>query len=276
MRIRIGHSPDPDDAFMFYPLASGKLAADGYELEHILRDIQTLNEWATEGRLEVTALSLHAYAHVADRYILLPHGASIGIGYGPILVARERFPLAELRRRTVAIPGTLTTAYLAARLLVGEFRPEVVPFDQILDVVKAGRCDAGLIIHEGQLTYRDQGLVDLADLGVRWREVTGLPLPLGANAVRRDLAPEVQRDLSRLLRESIRYALAHREEALAHALQFARGMATPLADRFVGMYVNELTLDYGERGRRAVQALLGLGAARGLLPRRVVAEFLDG
>jgi 1,4-dihydroxy-6-naphthoate synthase len=260
---------------MFYPLASGKLASDGYELEHILRDIQTLNEWATEGRLEVTALSLHAYAHVADRYILLPHGASIGIGYGPILVARERFPLTDLRRRTVAIPGTLTTAYLAARLLVGEFPHAVVPFDQILDAVKAGRCDAGLIIHEGQLTYRDQGLVDLVDLGVRWREATGLPLPLGANAVRRDLPPEVQRDLSRLLRESIRYALDHRQEALAHAMQFARGMATPLADRFVGMYVNELTLDYGERGRAGLARLFDEAYAAGLIPQPVKVEFVS-
>jgi 1,4-dihydroxy-6-naphthoate synthase len=276
MRIRLGHSPDPDDAFMFYPLASGKVAADDYELEHILSDIQTLNEWAREGRLEVTALSVHAYAHVAERYILLPHGASLGVGYGPVLVARERFPLTELRRRTVAIPGTLTTAYLAARLLVGDFPHEVVPFDRILDVVKAGGCEAGLIIHEGQLTYREHGLVDLVDLGVRWREATGLPLPLGANAVRRDLPLAVQRDLSRLLRESIRYALAHREEALAHAMQFARGLSAPLADRFVGMYVNELSLDYGDRGRRAVQALLGLGAARGLVPRRVAPDFLDG
>ncbi|HEU5393731.1 MAG TPA: MqnA/MqnD/SBP family protein [Candidatus Methylomirabilis sp.] len=273
--IRLGHSPDPDDAFMFYGLASGKVDPGVYRFEHILKDIQTLNEWALEGRLEVTALSVHAYAYVADRYALLPHGASIGDNYGPLVVTREAIRQEALRETTIAIPGRLTTAFLALRVCLGEFPFVEVPFDQILPAVAEGRVGAGLLIHEGQLTYRQHGLTAALDLGKWWHETTGLPLPLGANAVRRDLGEPAVRDLSRLLKASIRYGLEHRQEALTHALQFGRGLTVSAADRFIGMYVNDYTLDFGVSGRRAVEVLLRMGWEEGVLPRCPVVRFAE-
>jgi 5,8-dihydroxy-2-naphthoate synthase len=277
--VRIGHSPDPDDAFMFYALAEGLIPTDGFRFEHVLRDIQTLNEWASEGRLEVTALSVHAYAHLADRYLLLPHGASMGERYGPIVVAQEALDPAELPGLRVAVPGLLTSAFLELQLAVGRIpSPLVVPFDRVLDVVEAGEADAGLVIHEGQLTYARQGLVSVLDLGEWWHDLTGgLPLPLGANAVRRDLDEgDTLPRLSRLLRQSIAYALEHRGPALAHAERFGRGLDRGLADRFVGMYVNDRTLDYGEAGRAAVAELLRRGHAAGLVPGPVPVDFVAG
>jgi len=275
--MRLGHSPDPDDAFMFYALADGLIPTDGFRFEHVLRDIETLNRWAADGRLEVTAMSVHAYAHLADRYRLLPHGASMGERYGPIVVAREPMEPEELPTRRVAIPGTMTSAFLQLQLAVGRLEPMVVPFDRILDVVAAGEADAGLVIHEGQLTYGAQGLVRVLDLGEWWDDLTGgLPLPLGANAVRRDLGDEVMIRLSRLLRESIRFGLEHRPEALAHAARYGRGLDDALADRFVGMYVNDRTLDYGADGRAAVAELLRRGNEAGLVPGPVVVDFVEG
>jgi 1,4-dihydroxy-6-naphthoate synthase len=276
--IRLGHSPDPDDAFMFYALAEELIPTDGFRFEHILRDIETLNDWAREGRLEVTALSVHAYAYLSDRYRLLPHGASMGEKYGPIVVAREEIDPAELPRRRVAIPGVLTSAFLELQLAVGRIEnPVIVPFDRILDVVEAGEVDAGLVIHEGQLTYERQGLRCLLDLGEWWDELTGgLPLPLGANAVRRDLdESDTMARLSRLLRASIAFGLEHRAGALAHAEQFGRGLDRDLADRFVGMYVNDRTLDYGEDGRAAVAELLRRGHEAGLIDRSVKVDFVE-
>jgi 1,4-dihydroxy-6-naphthoate synthase len=269
--IRLGHSPDPDDAFMFWALAEKRIDARGFEFEHVLRDIQTLNEWALEGRLEVTALSLHAYPFVQDRYVLLPHGASMGSGYGPIVVAREPVSLAEVE---IAVPGTMTTAFLALRLAIGDFRYREVPFDQILDEVVEGRADAGLLIHEGQLTYATAGLQKVLDLGEWWLGETGLPLPLGVNAARRDLGPETLERLSDVLRDSIRAGLDNREEAMQYALRFGRGLDTELADRFVGMYVNELTEDYGEEGRKAVRELLRRGEEIGAFREPVRLEFV--
>jgi len=276
--MRLGHSPDPDDAFMFYALAEGLVPTGGFRFEHLLRDIETLNRWAFEGRLEITALSVHAYAHVADRYRLLPHGASMGDRYGPIVVAREAIEPGELPERRVAIPGTLTSAFLELQLAVGRIEsPLVVPFDRILDVVAAGEADAGLVIHEGQLTYARQGLVPVIDLGEWWHGLTGgLPLPLGANAVRRDLGEETMSRLSGLLRESVAYGLAHRPEALAHAARYGRGLDDALADRFVGMYVNDRTLDYGEDGRAAVAELLRRAADAGLMERAAPVDFIPG
>jgi 1,4-dihydroxy-6-naphthoate synthase len=274
VKIRLGHSPDPDDAFMFWGLASGTVDQRGFEFEHVLRDIQTLNEWAMEGRLEVTAISLHAYPHVQDRYVLLPHGASMGSGYGPIVVAREPLGRNELRAAEIAVPGRLTTAFLALRLYLGDFAYREVQFDEILDEVSSGRADAGLLIHEGQLTYAAEGLHKVVDLGAWWQAETGLPLPLGANVARRDLGAEVLRELSAVLAESIRAGLDNREQALAYALQFGRGLDDELADRFVGMYVNELTEDYGEEGRRAVRELLRRGEAIGAFDEPVRVEFV--
>jgi 1,4-dihydroxy-6-naphthoate synthase len=276
--IRLGHSPDPDDAFMFYALAEELIPTDGFRFEHVLRDIQTLNEWAREGRLEVTALSVHAYAHLSDRYRLLPHGASMGDRYGPIVVARTALDPGELPRLRVAVPGLLTSAFLQLQLAVGRIAdPVLVPFDRILDVVAGGEVDAGLVIHEGQLTYRAQGLEPVIDLGEWWHELTGgLPLPLGANAVRRDLDEgDTLPRLSRLLRASIAYGLEHRPGALAHAERFGRGLDRGLADRFVGMYVNERTLDYGEDGRAAVAELLRRGHEAGLLDRAPAVDFVE-
>ncbi len=276
--IRLGHSPDPDDAFMFYALAEELIPTDGFRFEHVLRDIETLNRWAHEGRLEVTALSVHAYAYLSDRYRLLPHGASMGEKYGPIVVAREEIDPTELPRRRIAVPGALTSAFLELQLAVGRIdEPVITPFDRILDVVEAGEVDAGLVIHEGQLTYERQGLRRLLDLGEWWDELTGgLPLPLGANAVRRDLDEgDTMARLSRLLRASIAFGLEHRAGALAHAERFGRGLDRDLADRFVGMYVNDRTLDYGEDGRAAVAELLRRGREAGLIDRDVRVDFVE-
>jgi 1,4-dihydroxy-6-naphthoate synthase len=270
--IRLGHSPDPDDAFMFWALAEGRIDAGDFEFEHVLRDIQTLNEWALEGRLEVTAISLHAYPFVQDRYVLLPHGASMGFGYGPIVVARHDVDLSEVE---IAVPGRMTTAFLTLKLFLGgPFRHRVLPFDQILDEVASGEADAGLLIHEGQLTYEQSGLVKIVDLGEWWLKETGLPLPLGVNVARRDLGAEVLRDLSRILGDSIDAGLANREEAMRYSLQFGRGLRMELADRFVGMYVNDLTRDYGEDGRRAVTELLRRGEAAGAFNTPVQVDFV--
>ncbi|MBI1756498.1 MAG: ABC transporter substrate-binding protein [Fimbriimonas ginsengisoli] len=280
MKIRIGHSPDSDDAFMFWGLASGQVKSD-YEFEHILRDIQTLNEWAMEGRLESTAVSVHAFAHVADKYALLRHGGSFGEGYGPMIVARETLTDEQLGQATIAIPGKLTSAYLQLQLYFRdrfgpEARPtvEVVSFDEIIAAVLAGRYAAGLIIHEGQLTFEREGLVCLTDMGKWWQAKTGLPLPLGVNTVRKDLGEAVVADVSRCMRESILAGLEHRKEALAYALRFARGMDEATSDEFVGMYVNARTLDMGEDGIRAIRLMLQMGADAGLVPE-VAAEVAD-
>ena len=265
MLIRVGFSADPDDAFMFWGLASGTVDAQGFEFEPVIEDIQTLNEWALEGRLEVTAMSLATYPLVRDRYLLLPHGASIGAGYGPIVVAREKLSLDELRDVEIVVPGELTTAYLVLKLaLGGEFSHRVLPFDEIQPEVAAGRAEAGLLIHEGQLTYRDEGLEKCLDLGEWWLLETGLPLPLGVNTVRRDIGEEAARRVSAILRASIDAALEHRDEALDYALGFGRGMDTERGDRFVGMYVNDSTLDYGDEGRQAVRELIGRAHGDGI------------
>jgi 1,4-dihydroxy-6-naphthoate synthase len=273
MRIRIGHSADPDDAFMVWALVAGRVAPRGFEFEFVPEDIQVLNEWALEGRLEVTALSLATYPLVQDRYVLLPHGASIGSGYGPIVVAREQLSLEELRRVEVAVPGRLTTAFLVLGMaLGGPFAHRALPFDRILDEVKSGRAEAGLLIHEGQLTYADEGLVKVLDLGEWWLLETGLPLPLGVNAARRDV-PRVD-ELSEVLRDSISAGLEHREEATAYALGFARDLDAETADRFIAMYVNELTCDYGDEGRHAVEELLRRAGTTGAYTQPVRIEFV--
>ena len=275
-RIRIGHSPDPDDAFMYYAMARSLVETGGHEIEQVLEDIESLNRRALAGELEVTAVSIHAYAHLADRYALMPCGASMGDGYGPIVVAREPLDPSRLAGETIAIPGTLTSAYLALRLFLRTAFPYVVvPFDRILETVASGQAAAGLVIHEGQLTYDVLGLRKIVDLGTWWGEThRGLPLPLGGNAVRRDLGEETMRALTRMYRASIAYALDHRAEALSYARAFGRGLSDRLSDRFVGMYVNELTLDYGERGRRAVRTFLDEGVAAGLVPRIGPVDFV--
>jgi 1,4-dihydroxy-6-naphthoate synthase len=272
--IRVGHSPDPDDAFMFYALAHDKLDTGGLEFRHELQDIETLNRRALRGELEVTAVSIHAYAHLLDQYALLPSGCSMGDHYGPMVVATTPLSIDELRPLTIAVPGAMTTAFLGLKLLLGDFSFEVVPFDQIIPAVASGRFDAGLIIHEGQLTFQNQGLHLVVDLGVWWQEKTGLPLPLGGNVVRRNLGEATMRQISRLLKESIRYALAHRSDALDYALQYARDMDKSLADRFVGMYVNDWTLDYGPRGREAVRRLLQEAHAAGVISKPVHVDFV--
>jgi 5,8-dihydroxy-2-naphthoate synthase len=266
MNIRIAHSPDSDDAFMFYGLASGRVPSNGFVLEHVLSDIETLNRAACEGRYEITAVSFHAYAHLTDRYLLLPHGASMGDRYGPIVVARKDGP-SSVKGLRVAIPGELTTSFLALRLFDPTVEHVVVPFDQIQEKVLSGEAAAGLLIHEGQLTYEDEGLKKIVDLGEWWADCTGgLPLPLGGNVIRRDLGAATIATLSRLLHDSIAYALEHRSEAVEYAMQFGRGLDRARTDRFVGMYVNDLTLEYGERGREAVVRLLGDAHRAGLLP----------
>ncbi len=268
--IRIAHSPDSDDAFMFYALAENRIDTRGYRFEHVLADIETLNQQARQGTYEITALSIHAFAHLADRYVLLPHGASMGDNYGPLVVAPRGSTLtaSRLKGRRIAIPGAWTSAYLALRLYEPEFAAVMTPFDEISQGVLDGDVDAGVIIHEGQLTYADEGLVKVMDLGEWWHvETEGLPLPLGGNAIRRDLGEAAIGELSRLLREAIQFSLDHRQEALRHAMQYAPGLDEARADRFVGMYVNELTLDYGERGRAAVELFLRRGADAGLVPR---------
>jgi 5,8-dihydroxy-2-naphthoate synthase len=274
MKIRLGHSPDADDAFMFWALATGKVDTRGFSFEHVLRDIQTLNEWALDGKLETTAISLHAYPFVQDKYVLLPHGASMGAGYGPLVVAREPLSLDDLRDIEIAVPGRMTTAFLVLRMAIGDFRYREVPFDEILDEVKSGDADAGLVIHEGQLTYEAEGLSKVLDLGEWWLLETGLPLPLGANVARRDLGEDVLQELSTVLQDSIRTGLDHRSEAMAYAMEFSRGLEPHLADRFVGMYVNDLTCDYGEEGRRAVEELLGRAEALGAFEHPVRVEFV--
>ena len=273
MKVRIAHSPDSDDAFMFYGLASGRVAADGFELEHVLADIETLNRAAFQGLYEITAVSFHAYAYLTDRYLLLPHGASMGDRYGPIVVARNDGP-SSLEGVRVAVPGELTTAFLTLRLFHPAVQHVVVPFDRIQDQVRGGQIPAGLLIHEGQLTYADEGLKKIVDLGEWWADRTGgLPLPLGGNIIRRDLGPATIARLSRLLHDSIAYGLDHRGEAVDYAMQFGRGLDRGRTDAFVGMYVNNLTLDYGERGREAVRRLLGDARTAGLLTGPVTVEF---
>jgi 1,4-dihydroxy-6-naphthoate synthase len=279
--VRVGHSPDPDDAFMFHALANGKIDTGRYEFRHELVDIETLNRRAMNAELELTAISVHAYAYLADKYLLCPCGASMGDRYGPMVVARQPATLADLAAKTIAVPGTLTTAYLALRLCLGnEFRYEVVPFDRILDAVESGNyegkpIDAGLIIHEGQLTYGDRELRLVVDLGEWWFGQTGLPLPLGANALRRDLGPQAIGEINALLKQSIQYALDHRQEALDYAIQWGRDLDRARADQFVGMYVNDWTLDFGPRGRKAVRELLARGYRSGVIPRLVEPEFAE-
>jgi 1,4-dihydroxy-6-naphthoate synthase len=272
--ISLAHSPDSDDAFMFYGLATHKIETGLLDFEHILKDIQTLNEEARKGTYDVTAISFHAYAYIADKYALLPHGASIGDNYGPIVVAHDEVDAADISKLKVAVPGTLTSAFLALRIFEPNFQYEVVPFDKIIQAVSDRACDAGLLIHEGQLFYQEHGLHKVLDLGEWWHEHTGgLPLPMGGNAIRRDLGEETIREVSDLLRESIRYSLDHREDALQYALQFAREMDPTLADRFVAMWVNDLTLDYTDRGREAVRRLLAEGHKRGIIPHQVEIQF---
>jgi 1,4-dihydroxy-6-naphthoate synthase len=273
--IRIAHSPDSDDAFMFYALTQGVLDSSGLEISHVLADIETLNRAAFEGTYEITAFSFHAYAHLHDRYSVMPSGASFGDGYGPVVIARRDIGRDDLPGLTTAIPGELTTAHLALRLWQPEAKTRVVAFDEIFDVVASGDADAGVVIHEGQLTWEEEGFRSLVDLGAWWREETGGPLPLGGNGIRKDLDPQLRARLCRLLTDSINYALDHREEALGYAVKYAREIAAdPVrADRFVDMYVNDWTRDYGEAGRHAVQQLLDRGHAAGILPQKVVAEF---
>ena len=275
--IRIAHSPDSDDAFMFYALTQGLLDTEGLVIEHVLQDIETLNQAAFDGTYEITALSFHGYAYLDDLYQLMPSGASFGDGYGPVVVARESYGRADLPGLQVAIPGKLTTAHLALRLWQPEVSTVLVPFDRILDAVVNAEVDAGVVIHEGQLTYGDLGLRAVVDLGVWWKEETGGPLPLGGNGIRRDLDEDLKRRLCRLLTQSINYALDHRQEALGYAVRYARGLEDDpeRSDRFVGMYVNEWTRDYGRAGRKAVQHLLDRGFEAGILPHRVEAEFID-
>ncbi len=275
--VRIAHSPDSDDAFMFYALTQGLLDTEGLEISHVLQDIESLNQAAFQGTYEITALSFHGYAHLADRYQIMPSGASFGDGYGPVVVSRKPLGRADLVGCTVAIPGELTTANMALKLWQPEVKTEIVPFDHILSMVEDGKMEAGVVIHEGQLTYGDLGLRAVVDLGVWWKEETGGPLPLGCNGIRRDLDEALKTRLCRLLTQSIAYGLDHRAEALSYAIRYARGLEDDLerSDRFVGMYVNEWTRSYGEVGRRAVQHLLDRGFEAGILPRRVVAEFIE-
>ena len=300
--LTLGHSPDPDDAFMFYGLAKGLIPTHGLRFEHILQDIQTLNERATRGELDISAVSIHAYAHVCDRYALLPSGASMGDGYGPMLVAKQKFSREEIARKKIAVPGTMTSAFLALQLWLGNNAPPprsasptsptgltqtassdsrpfqfiVVPFDKIFEAVRSGAADVGLIIHEGQLTYRNEGLALCEDLGVWWgRENDGLPLPLGGNVIHKRHAPALRKTISDVLTASIQFSLDHRPDAVAHALQYARDMGRDLADQFVGMYVNHWTLDYGERGREAIRRFLRQAHERGLIARAPELEFVQ-
>jgi 1,4-dihydroxy-6-naphthoate synthase len=273
--INVGHSPDPDDAFMFYALAHDKIDTGDLIFRHQLQDIETLNRRALRGELEVSAVSIHAYAFLLDKYALLPSGCSMGDRYGPMVIARKPLTIGDLHSIKIAVPGTMTTAFLTLRLLLPQgFLYDVLPFDEIIPAVAAGKYDAGLIIHEGQLTFQNQGLHLVVDLGVWWQNKTGLPLPLGGNVVRRDLGAEMMQTISRLLKESIRYSLDHRQDALTYALNYARDMDRDLADRFVGMYVNDWTLDYGERGRAAVRRLLEEAHRAGVIPEPVAVEFV--
>jgi len=277
--LTLGHSPDPDDAFMFYGLAKHLIPTDGFRFEHILQDIQTLNERASRGELDISAISIHAYAYVSDKYALLPSGASMGDGYGPILVAERKLSKDEVGRTRIAVPGPMTSAFLALQLWLNKPAKEidyiVVPFDQIFQSVRSGKADVGLIIHEGQLTYRNEGLQLCEDLGVWWgRENEGLPLPLGANVINKRFEPAIRKSVSDILTASIQYSLDHRAEAVQHALQYARDMGRDLADKFVGMYVNHWTLDYGEKGRESIRRFLGAAFEGGLIPHRQELEFV--
>src|SRR5256714_3716870 len=284
----LGHSPDPDDAFMFYAIAKNKIDLRGYRFEHRVEDIQTLNERALRGELHISAISIHAYAYVADKYALLPCGASMGDGYGPIVIRKQKTPNAQrstsnedndlregLRDSVIAIPGKMTSAYLALQLYLGDFKHVIVPFDQIFDAVKRGDADAGLIIHEGQLTYEKAGFEKIVDLGEWWKKETGLPLPLGGNVIRKDIPSEVRHDLCVIMRESIDFGLAHRDEAVQHALPYARDMNQKLADKFIGMYVNDFTRDYGESGRAAIRRFLGDAQHAGYIDNLAEIEFVD-
>lgn len=273
--ITVAHSPDSDDAFMFYGLATNKLETDGLKFEHTLKDIQSLNEDAKNGIFDVTAISFHAYAYVSDKYALLPHGASIGDKYGPILVAKEPRDPEEISQMKIAVPGELTSAFLALRIYNPDFKYTVVPFDEIIDTVQRGEADAGLLIHEGQLFYKEMGLDKVLDLGEWWHEKTGLPLPMGGNAIKRELGPDLMKQVSKHLHRSIVFSMENREDALSYAMQFARDMQPELADRFVAMWVNELTLDYGERGREAVRRLLAEGHEKGIIPHKVEVDFVE-
>lgn len=273
--ISVAHSPDSDDAFMFYGLATNKLDTGKLKFEHVLKDIQTLNENAKEGVYDVSAISFHAYAYVNDKYALLPHGASIGDKYGPIVVSKEKYKAEDIGKLKIAVPGEMTSAYLALKIYNQDFQHVVVPFDEIIDYVKQGKADAGLLIHEGQLFYKQMGLDKVVDLGEWWHEKTGLPLPMGGNVIRRDLGDDLMREVSGYLKKSIQYSLDNREDALSYAMQFARDMQPELADRFVAMWVNELTLDYGARGREGVQRLLDEGYEKGIIPNKVDVVFAE-
>jgi 1,4-dihydroxy-6-naphthoate synthase len=291
--LTLGHSPDPDDAFMFYGLAKELIPSHGFRFLHILQDIQTLNERATRGELDITAVSIHAYAYVSDKYALLPSGASMGDGYGPMLVAKQKFSREEIAKKKIAVPGTMTSAFLALQLWLGDASPRsakqlstlnsqlstfdyiVVPFDQIFQAVRSGATDVGLIIHEGQLTYQNEGLVVCEDLGVWWgKQNDGLPLPLGGNVIHKRFDPATRKQISDIVTASIQFSLDHRAEAVQHALHYARDMGRDLADKFVGMYVNHWTLDYGERGRESIRRFLGQAFERGLIPHRQELEFV--
>ena len=281
MEFLLGHSPDPDDAFMFYALAAHKIDTRGYEFRHILQDIETLNQRALNGELHISAVSIHAYAYLTDRYALLPCGASMGDGYGPMLVTKEEVPSepdairAWLRTKTLAVPGLRTSAYLALSLFAGELNATVVPFDQIFDFLKAGRAEAGLIIHEGQLTYLDEGFRLVLDLGSWWKASTGLPLPLGGNVIRKDIPSGIRKEIAEILKESIDYGLGNRRAGIEHSMPLARGLDLERADRFIGMYVNEFTRDYGKIGRQAISRFLGEASDRGLIPKPVAVEFVE-
>jgi 1,4-dihydroxy-6-naphthoate synthase len=281
----LGHSPDPDDAFMFYAMATNKIDLRGYRFEHRLEDIQTLNERAMRGELHISAVSIHACAYFGDKYLLLPCGASMGDGYGPLLIEKRRTLNTErrtpnedvrerLRDRLIAVPGTMTSAFLALQLCLGQFKYIVVPFDQIFETVRSGRAEAGLIIHEGQLTYSQSGFTKIIDLGEWWKERTGLPLPLGGNVLRKDIPREIQHDLAAILRESIEFGLNHRAEAVQHSMPYARDMGSDLASKFIGMYVNEFTRDYGEVGREAIRRFLGEAREHGYIDREISIEFV--
>ncbi len=275
-RLQLGHSPDSDDAFMFYGLAENRVDSEGLEFTHILKDIQTLNDWARDGKLECTAISVHAYAYVHDKYAILTHGASMGDGYGPMVVTKSPMAVDDLRGKRIAIPGLLTSAFLALSLYLYEpFNYVVTPFDQILNSVHSGEVDAGLIIHEGQLTHQAEGLYTVVDLGAWWKGEHNLPLPLGVNAIRKDLLPDVQQRASRALKASICYGLSHRKVALDHAMQYARDMEEQTADTFVGMYVNDWTVDMGEKGKESIRLFLQMGAERGLVPDAGSVEFAE-
>jgi len=273
--ISIAHSPDSDDAFMFYGLATSKVRVPGLKFTHTLSDIETLNRKAREGVYDLTAVSFHAYPYVQDKYALLPSGGSVGEGYGPMIVANKEYTVEQIKTKKIAVPGTLTTAYLVLKLFAPEIQTEVVPFDQIIPQILEGRYEAGLIIHEGQLTYAKSGLSRIVDFGKWWRETTGLPLPLGGNAIKRELGADVMHEVSMALKDSIQYALDHRDEALEYAMQFARDLDRQLAGRFVSMYVNERTLDYGVEGRQAIVRLLEMGYEQGIIPHRPRVEFID-